>query len=485
MRTGIGRNRICRMFLLVLLLGSAPTVSAIANEDQLDLLRQTSEAFSSVAAKAVPAVVFIKVERTIEAGSIAGPGMPFGFNDPFGFFGDEFSERFFGGRRPSQPREYRQTGQGSGFIISDDGYILTNNHVVGEADVITVKLHDGREFNAKLVGTDEKSDVAVVKIDGRNLPTMPLGDSDKLKIGEWVIAVGNPFGLAETLTSGIVSAKGRSTVGINDYEDFIQTDAAINPGNSGGPLINVKGEAIGINTAIFSSSGGNMGIGFAIPINMARSIKDQLVKTGKVTRGQLGVMIGEVTQDLADYFEIDSTKGAMVNEVLAGSPAEKAGLEVGDVILKIDGRDVEGIGDLRNTIAMAAPGSKVKLLVHRDGKERTVTVKIAELSDTQALADAGELGEKLGLTVEELTEEANRYYGLRSKDGVLISSVSPNSAAYRNGIRPGMIVLSVNRRRVDSVEQFNDALRESVESKKVLLLVRAQRYTQFVVLPLE
>ncbi|MHC4432138.1 MAG: DegQ family serine endoprotease [Planctomycetota bacterium] len=476
MRTRITKASIRVVFILALVCGLAPAVAASAESDKLELLRQTSEAFSSVAAEAVPAVVFIRVERTIETGAMTGPGVPFGFNDPFGFFGDEFYDRFFRGRQLAQPREYRQSGQGSGFIIGDDGYILTNNHVVGEADVITVKLNDGREFKAELVGADEKSDVAVIKIDGRNLPTLSLGDSDSLKVGEWVIAIGNPFGLAETLTSGIVSAKGRSTVGINDYEDFIQTDAAINPGNSGGPLINIKGEAIG---------GGNMGIGFAIPINMAKAIKDQLVKTGKVTRGQLGVSIGELTQELADYFEIDSTKGALVNEILEGSPAEKAGLQVGDVILKIDGREVSGIGDLRNTIAMAAPGSKVELLVQRDGKQRTVTVRIGELSETQALADTSELDRKLGLTVENMTEEARRYYGLSSDDGVLISSVSPNSTAHRNGIRPGMVILSVNRKAVDSVEQFNSALRESAESKKVLLLVRAQRYTQFVVLPLE
>ena len=483
MRNKMRRVSICLAVVLLLLCGSAPTTGA--DSDKLELLRQTSEAFSSVASKAVPAVVFVKVERRIETGSMTGPGTPFGFNDPFGFFGDEFYDRFFRGRRPSEPREYRQTGQGSGFIIGDDGYILTNNHVVGEADVITVKLHDGREFKAELIGTDEKSDVAVIKIDGRNLPTLPLGDSDQLKIGEWVIAIGNPFGLAETLTSGIVSAKGRNTVGINDYEDFIQTDAAINPGNSGGPLINIEGQAIGINTAIFSNSGGSMGIGFAIPINMAKTIKDQLVKTGKVTRGQLGVMIGELTPELADYFEIDSTKGAMINEVLEGSPAEKAGLQVGDVVLEIDGRQVEGIGDLRNTIAMAAPGSTVKLLVHRDGKERNVTVRIAELSETQALADTSNLSRKLGLMVETLTEDARRYYGVRSNEGVIVSNVNPNSDAYKEGIRPGMIILGVNRRKVDSVEQFNEALRESVKSKKVLLLVRAQKYTQFVVLPLE
>jgi len=485
MRTETKINRVYMMVILTLLCSVTLPVVSNANEDKLELLRQTSEAFSSVAAKAVPAVVFIKVERTIETGYMTSPEVPFGFNDPFGFFGDEFYNRFFRGRRPSQPKEYRQTGQGSGFIISNDGYILTNNHVVGEADEITVKLHDGREFDAKLVGTDEKSDVAVIKIEGKNLPEMPIGDSDNLKVGEWVIAIGNPFGLAETLTSGIVSAKGRSTVGINDYEDFIQTDAAINPGNSGGPLINIEGKAIGINTAIFSNSGGNMGIGFAIPINMAKIIKDQLVKTGKVTRGQLGVMIGDLTQDLADYFEIDSRRGVMVNDVLKGTPAEKAGLEAGDIILKIDGRDINNIGDLRNTIAMVTPGTKVKLLIHRDGKEKTVTVKIAELSDTQTLADTSKLDQKLGLTVENLSEEASRYYGLRSNAGVIVSDVNPNSNAYREGIRPGMIILSVNRRKVDSVEKFNEALGSSLKTKKVLLLVRAERYTRFVVLPLE
>jgi serine protease Do len=484
MRNKNTKNLLCLMVALTLLFSiMQPNVSK-ANENKLELLRQTSDAFSSVAAKAVPAVVFIKVERTIEK-QLTVPGTPYGFNDPFGFFGDEFNDRFFRGRQQSQPKEYRQMGQGSGFIIGEEGYILTNNHVVGKADVITVKLHDGREFDAKLIGTDEKSDVAVIKIEGNNLPILPLGDSDELKIGEWVIAIGNPFGLAETLTSGIVSAKGRSTVGINDYEDFIQTDAAINPGNSGGPLINIKGEAIGINTAIFSNSGGNMGIGFAIPINMAKIIKDQLVKTGKVTRGQLGVMIGDLTQDLADYFEMNSTKGVMVNEVLKGTPAEKAGIEVGDIILKINERDIENMGDLRNTIAMLTPGTKTKLLIYRDGKEQTVTVKIAELSDTQVFADTSQLDRRLGLTVENLTEEASRYYGLPSNEGVIVSNVNPNSDAYREGIRPGMIILSVNRIKVDSVEKFNEAIRASFKTKKVLLLIRSERYTRFVVLPLE
>lgn len=471
MNAKVIRRGICLLIVAVFFLGAIPATFAHDDND-LASLQQTSKAFSSVAKKAVPAVVFIKVEKTVEAAQ----GAPFGNSDPFGFFYD---------RQPRQPREYRQMGQGSGFIISEDGYIMTNNHVVGDADVITVKLNDGREFKAKRIGGDEKSDVAVIKIDGENLPILPLGSSDSLEVGEWVIAIGNPFGLAETLTFGIVSAKGRSTVGINDYEDFIQTDAAINPGNSGGPLINLEGEAIGINTAIFSSSGGSVGIGFAIPINMAKNIKDQLVKDGKVTRGQLGVMIGELTKDLADYFGADSTKGVLVSAIMKDSPAEKAGLEAGDIILKIDGRDVEGTGQLRNTVAMVAPGTKVQLLVYRNGREKTVTVSIGELSETVVNKEASELPKKLGLTVQDLTEEMRQYYSLGSEEGVVVSGVDPDSRAFAAGIRPGTIILSVNRSKVGSTKEFGEVLQASVKTKKVLLLIKEQRYTRFVVLPLE
>ncbi len=478
------RSGLCLLVFAIFVFSLAPTLPAKTNE--LEALRQTSKAFSAVAKNAVPAVVFIKVEKTIETGSLRGPSAPNQYNDPFGFFGDEFFERFFRGRMPQQPREYRQTGQGSGFIISDNGYILTNNHVVGEADMITVKTHDGREFNAKLIGTDEKSDVAVIKIEGEDLPTMPLGDSDKLDIGEWVIAIGNPFGLAETLTFGIVSAKGRSTVGIADYEDFIQTDAAINPGNSGGPLINLDGEAIGINTAIFSQSGGSVGIGFAIPINMAKNIKDQLVTQGKVTRGQLGVSISDLTSDVAEYFGLDSTKGVVVNEVMEGSPAQTGGLEAGDVILKINGRDVEGMGQLRNTIASLEPGTTVRLTVNRKGKEKTVKVKIGELSaDSDRNMGSEAPSQKLGLTVQNLTEEMSRRYGLSPSRGVIVSSVTPDSEAFRKGIRPGTIILSVNQKEIRSVDEYHRALRESTKSKKVLLQISEQGYTRFVVLSLE
>jgi len=462
MNAKVIRKEICILIIAVFFLAAVPVTSA--HDDDLASLQQTSKAFSSVAKKAVPAVVFIKVEKTVEAGA----GIPFGNSSPFGFFYDG---------KPRQPREYRQMGQGSGFIISEDGYILTNNHVVSDADVITVKLNDGRELKAERIGGDEKADVAVIKIDGDNLPTLPLGDSDKLQVGEWVIAIGNPFGLAETLTLGIVSAKGRNTVGINDYEDFIQTDAAINPGNSGGPLINLEGQAIGINSAIFSSSGGSVGIGFAIPIDMARNIKDQLVRNGKVTRGQLGVRIGELTKDLADYFGIDTYKGVLVSDVLKGSPAEKAGLEARDIILKINGRDIKSIGQLRNIVAMIAPGTKVDLLIYRKGKEKTVTVSIVEVSDTIAQADVSEISLKLGLTVEDLTGDSRRYYGLMPDEGVLVTSVDSDSLAFEAGIRPGTIIISVNQKKVGSTKEYGEVLQASAETKKILLLIKEQKYT--------
>jgi serine protease Do len=314
---------------------------------------------------------------------------------------------------------------------------------------------------------------------------MPLGNSDSLEIGEWVIAIGNPFGLAETLTFGIVSAKGRSTVGIADYEDFIQTDAAINPGNSGGPLINLDGEAIGINTAIFSQSGGSVGIGFAIPITMAKNIKDQLVTEGKVTRGQLGVSISDLTNDIAEYFGLDSTKGVMVNEVVEGSPAQKAGLEVGDVILQINGRDVEGMGHLRNTIASIEPGTTIHLGVNRKGTEKTLPVKIGELSDVSARVSTPEPSRKLGFTVQEMTEDLSRHYGPGHPQGIIVSSVEPNSEASRKGIRPGTIILSVNQKEVRSVTDFNKALKGSTQSGKVLLMISERGYSRFVALPFE
>jgi len=322
---GYGRWQVHLALGLALVLMMTMSVSpaqAREAEDARPALRSLSRAFTQVAQQAMPAVVFIQVEKTLETGT-----SPFGLNNPFDLFSEEFFERFFGRRFPEQrrerrqPRQYRQQGQGSGFIVSKDGYILTNHHVVGEADRLRVTLADDREFEAKLIGADPKSDVAVIKIAGNNFPVLPIGDSDALAVGEWVIAIGNPFGLTHTMTVGVVSAKGRSRMGITDYEDFIQTDAAINPGNSGGPLLNLDGAVVGINTAIFSRSGGYMGIGFAIPIKMATHIQQQLITTGKVTRGYLGVNIQSLTKDLARSFGIAERDGVLIASVAPGTPA--------------------------------------------------------------------------------------------------------------------------------------------------------------------
>jgi serine protease Do len=347
--------------------------------------KELSSAFSAAAKEAMPAVVSIKVEKAIEANPMTF-GTPFGYNDPFGLFGDDFLRKFFGDRVPPQqqqqqqaPRKYYEHGLGSGFIISKDGYILTNNHVVGDVDKITVELKDGRKFeNAKLIGTDPDTEVALIKIDGDNFPVLPMGDSDKIEIGDWVIAIGNPFNLNETVTVGVISAVGRSNVHIAAYEDFIQTDAAINPGNSGGPLINLDGQVIGINTAIFSQSGGYMGIGFAIPINMARNIEQQLKSQGKVTRGYLGIYGQDITPEMAKLLQLKNSQGVIVASVEPGSPADKAGLKSHDVLLEMSAKKIESYDSFRNEVAMLKPNSKVTFLVSRDGRTTEVTVTLGE-----------------------------------------------------------------------------------------------------------
>jgi len=455
-------------------------------DDGLATLRETSKAFSAVANKAIPAVVFVNIEKSVEVSSPFGQRSPFGNNDFFGF-DDDFMERFFGYRQPRQrrPQKYQERGQGSGFIISEDGYILTNNHVVGEVDKITVTLHDGRKLEAEVVGTDPKSDVAVIKVDATNLPAIELGDSDELEIGEWVIAVGNPFGLEATVTVGVVSAKGRGGVGIADYEDFIQTDAAINPGNSGGPLLNLEGKAVGLNTAIFSRSGGYMGIGFAIPINMAKTIKNQLVESGKVTRGYLGIRMEDVKPELAEYFELKPNQGVIVLQVFSDSPAEKAGLKASDIILEMDEKKIEDSQQFRNVVAMIEPGSKVTLLVYRDGKELKKKVEVGSLSDSAFASDVSEIGRQLGLGVQELTEELARGFGYEPGEGVIVSQVTDGGIAARAGIRPGMLIVGVNRRDVNTVAEFNAALEETAKTRKALMLIKFENFAQYVVLTLD
>lgn len=477
-----------RILVTILLILSCTTNSSASNIDDqnIALLDKTAKAFAAVVKKAMPAVVFVQVEKTVERG---GAASPFQFQDPSDFFNDPFFKRFFGPQfQPKQrtPKKFHQRGQGSGFIINKDGYILINNHVVGDADLIKVKLSDGREFKAKVIGTDPQSDVAVIKIDATDLPILRLGDSDKLEVGEWVIAIGNPFGLSQTVTVGVVSAKGRSRIGINDYEDFIQTDAAINPGNSGGPLVNIHGEAVGMNTAIFSRSGGYMGIGFAIPINMAKSIVDQLLEKGKVTRGWLGVVIQDIDEELAKSFGLKKTKGVLVAEVSEGSPAEKAGLKQGDIILRLNGKKVDDMGELRNKIALTSPGTKVEMEVLRENKHKTLQVTIGEqpVGKTIGTAQHKILG-KLGLVVQDLTAELAEQFGYRDGQGVLVAEVEQGSPAAREGIRPGHLIEEVNRKRVHNMDEFVKALAQSKQTKSVLFRIRDSEFSRYVAIHID
>ena len=445
---------------------------APAQEEAIESLRQTGKAFSSVARRVSPAVVFVRVERRRES--------PF-HDSPFD---EELLRRFFGMPRDI-PQERTEVGQGSGFIFSKDGYILTNNHVVGDADRMTVRLVDGREFAATLVGTDPPTDVAVIRIETEDeLPILELGDSSALEVGEWVLAIGNPFGLSHTLTVGVVSATGRSSIGLADYENFIQTDAAINPGNSGGPLVNLDAEVVGINTAIFSQTGGSMGIGFAIPINMARAIQKQLVERGEVTRGFLGVVIQNLTPALADSFGVEGHKGALVAELTPNSPAVRAGIRQGDIILGMDGEAVKNVAELRNRIALTAPGSKARFRILRDGRERTVSVEIGKLDAQQRLA-AGDPSNfpELGLTVSDMTEEQARSLGYEGEAGVVITSVQPQGPAARAGLRPGMLIRQVNRRGVADAEELREALRAG-DPNQALLLVQDAQGTRFATIAL-
>lgn len=475
--------------LVTLISNGTLFINTVAAQDAgLDSLRETGKAFRSVAKQVGPAVVFIQVEKEVEQQNVANS--PFGGNP----LGDEFLRRFFG-QIPQQepqtdPREKapkrHETGQGSGFLISADGYIMTNNHVVGGADKVTVQLLDGSEYTAKIIGTDPPTDVALIKIDAdEKLPFLPLGDSDQLEVGDWVLAFGNPFGLSHTLTAGIVSAKGRSGIGLNDYENFIQTDAAINPGNSGGPLVNIDGEVVGMNTAIFSRSGGYMGIGFAIPINMAEEIHQQLIKHGGVTRGRLGIIIQDLSKELAESFDIDQRNGILVAQVVEGSPAEQAGLKQGDVITQLNGDKVDKVAKFRNQIAMTRPGTEVDLLVLRDGKKKTIkaTIGLMESDDEGHPVSSDELPE-LGMKLQKMTKDLADQFGYKGVSGVLVVEVEAGSIAAKAGIQRGNLIEEVNRKQVETPEQVKALIKDS-KKKSVLLLVRQGDASRYLALKLE
>ncbi len=433
--------------------------------------QQISKVFTSVAKEATPAVVFIKAEGVGQDHDDLAEQFQSPQQDPFN---DEFFNRFFG--KPYRRQPQQSLSQGSGFIISEDGYVLSNAHVVKGASKLTVVLHDGRELPAQVIGYDASTDVAVVKIEGTKLPFIKLGNSDDMEVGEWVIAIGSPFQLQASVTVGVVSALGRNNLRITDFEDFIQTDAAINPGNSGGPLINLEGNVIGINTAIVSKSGGYMGIGFAIPSNMVKHVMNQIIDNGSVTRGYLGVALQPLDQDMADAFGLDRPDGALVAEVVKGSPADKGGLQQGDIITEYDGKAVKAIGTFRNAISMIKPGTKIKLKINRSGKMINLTVTLGSFAGG---SDGSALSQKLGMEIEPLTPEmAGKLGYTQTEEGVVVVKIKPGSPAAVAGIRPGFILLAINHKKVSSVEEFNEALEET-KKNRVLILAKQGNVTRF------
>ncbi|MDH4186767.1 MAG: DegQ family serine endoprotease [Nitrospira sp.] len=434
--------------------------------------------FTEVAKAVTPAVVNITtvmVEKVSESHGgqdelrermeefFGGPGGPFG---PRGFRGPQ---------GPGEPRERRSGGQGSGVIVTTDGYILTNNHVIEGARTVTIMLPDKREFPGKVIGSDPKTDLAVVKIEGQNLPTVSWGDATKLQVGEYVLAVGNPFGLNSTVTLGIVSALGRGRMGITQYEDFIQTDAAINPGNSGGALVNTKGELVGINTAIFSQTGGYQGVGFAVPTSMSRPVYESLVKNGKVVRGFLGVSIQDLNRDLAKSFGLKDAKGALISDVKDDGPAGQAGLKQGDIITVYQGVPIDDAVALQRNVTKTAVGTKVAIRVFRDGHERDLAVTVGEQPDTTKIAKA-ESGETdyafAGVAVQDLDRDTAKELGVKGKvQGVVVTAVEPDSGAEKAGMMRGDVIREINRLPVKSVKEFEKVSSKLKKGENVLVLI--------------
>ncbi len=470
-------------------LGAVATRGDLAEKptSEIETLEQTGKAFTQVTKHVAPAVVFIKAEKLSP-----GANRVFGNKNQQTPNHDEWMKKFFGDRWPKfdfpeMPRhDGRSVGQGSGFVITENGYILTNSHVVKDADKLTVTMADGREFSAKTIGSDIRSDVAVIKVDASDLPLLRMGDSEKLEVGEWALAIGSPFGLSGSVTAGIVSATGRNSVGITDYENFIQTDAAINPGNSGGPLVNLRGEVIGINTAIFSRTGANNGIGFAIPINMAHQICDQLIEHGSVTRGHLGIMIQNLTPELAKSFGLGDVDGVLIGDVVADSPAHQAGLEAGDLVVEFNGKSVDNMGTFRNTVAFVAPETKANVVVLRNGDRKSFSVTIGELpSAPQAEASHPQWVESLGFTVQPLSDELRKQNSWQGVNGVVIDQIESSSPAALAGLQPGMLVEEVNRQKVDNVDEFHKLVEEAKEEGQVLFRVKHGEYSRYVTIQLQ
>lgn len=430
--------------------------------------------FADLAERLKPAVVNISTTKTIRTNRGAHRS-PFG-GSPFDryFGGDDFFDRFFG---DSPQKEFKQKSLGSGFIISHDGYIFTNNHVVERADKILVKLSTGREYEAKIIGRDTKTDLALIKIKpGESLPIVDIGDSDKARVGDWVIAIGNPFGLEQTVTAGIVSAKGR-VIGAGPYDNFIQTDASINPGNSGGPLFNMEGKVIGINTAIVAQG---QGIGFAIPMNMAKVILPDLKSKGKVTRGWLGVSVQDITEDIAKNMKLKDIKGALVSETFKGDPADKAGMKAGDIIVEVNGKKIKDSHELLITIATFHVGDKIEIKASRDGQERIFHTVVAERKGQPEVASGKTIIENFGMTVQDITPEIAQYLGIESRSGVIVVDVKDGSSADEKGIQPQDIILQVNKVKVSSVKDYTREISKKSAKNTVLFFIKRGKATFFI-----
>ncbi|HON58879.1 MAG TPA: DegQ family serine endoprotease [Smithella sp.] len=451
-----------------LLPSGAPEIQSASAISPFD--GSTPSSFADLAERVKPAVVNISTTKIIKGKSFINPFGRSPFND---YFGDDFFNHFFG---DIPQRDFKQKSLGSGFIISNDGYILTNNHVVENTDKILVKISDGKEYEAKIIGTDEKTDIALIKIKpDHNLPVAEIGDSELLRVGEWVIAIGNPFGLAQTVTAGIVSAKGR-VIGAGPYDNFIQTDASINPGNSGGPLFNMQGKVVGINTAIVAQG---QGIGFAIPINMAKNILGDLKTKGKVSRGWLGISIQDISEDIAKSMDYKGTTGVLVTDVFQNDPADKAGIKVGDIILEINEKKIADSHDLLLTVASLHAGERAKIKIYRDGREMIFNVNVSERKNEPEIALSKSEG-NFGIKAQEITKSLAQQLGISSDHGVIVTDVEPGSPADEVGIQPRDIILQVNKVKITSFKQYLSEMSKAVKNKSVVLLVKRGKSNFFV-----
>lgn len=472
------RNKSLKNSVLVAISALALVQGQMGFASPDSLAQQTSNDFSVVAKKSIPAVVSIKVISSSKSASRSAQNEQ-DEDELQELFKDEFFHRFFTVPKNDKFKKSEPSvGQASGFIVSPEGYVMTNSHVVRDASEIVVTLNDGREFVGKTVGQDPNTDIAIVKIDAKDLPYLQLGDSDKQEIAQWVMAIGNPFGLQASVTVGVISAKGRNNLDLTNVEDFIQTDAAINRGNSGGPLINLDGQVIGMNTAIVTNTDmGYMGIGFSIPSNILKQAMDQIIKNGSVSRGYIGVLLQTIDKDLAQAFNVPHNGGALIATVSKDSPAEKAGLKQGDIIQSYNEHPVTTISALRNAISLMTPGSIVKMKVLRNAKPVEINVTIANYPDKNTQKDI-KSANKFGFEVQNMSSEADEY-------GVMISKVNPGTPASLAGLKKGAIILAVNQKKIENMDDFNAALAAMGSDKPLLLLVKQGNLIRFISLRIE